>query len=225
MRGNFGGRGWGRCRGGFWPMEFPFGGRFSSVHAQAAPVVGPFQGPPPPSELQPHPQSHEMDTNSEINREEIRMQRRAWRRWMKWNWGVDPCKAWKKEKNEEKTDEEKNEKRQRKAECKAKKEAERAKQAEAAPGEAPPKAEMVARSDIGELGNGLQPPIVGTETVPPVAGEKAKAAGFPEPNGRTLVVGHDEAGVAEPASGAEMSGSEVQDDSSQPPSDIGQIGR
>src|SRR6218665_302539 len=183
MRGNFGGRGWGgwgRCRGGFCPMEFPFGGGFSSVHAQAAPIVSPFQGPPPPSELQPYPQSHEMNTNPEINREEIRMQRRAWRRWMKWNCGVDPCKAWKKEKNEEKTDE-KQEKRQRKAECKAKKEAERAKQAGAEPIE-------------------------------------AKAAESSEPDGWTLVVGHDEAGVAEAASGVEMSGSEVQDDSSQPQS-------
>src|SRR6218665_2272343 len=140
MRGNFGGRGWGlwgRCSGRPCQMGFPFG-EFSSV-----PACGPFQGPPPP---QLNSQSHEMDTDSETNGKEMRMKGRAWRRWMKWNCGVDPCKAWKKEKKEEKTDEEEHEKRERKAVLKAKREAERAKQGESVPGEAPPKADKDSNS-------------------------------------------------------------------------------
>ena len=147
MRGNFGGRGCGglgRCSGGFCQMGFPFGG-FSS-----APACGPFQGSP---SAQLYPQSHEMDINSETNREEMRMQRRAWRRWMKWNCGVDPRKAWKKENKEENEDEEKQDKRERKAERKATREAERAKQAEVAPGEAPPDKDSNSSSTSSDEGD------------------------------------------------------------------------
>src|SRR6218665_290957 len=150
FRGNFGDRGWGgwdgwgRGRGQFCQMGFPFGG-FSS-----APVRGPFQRPRPP---QLYPQSHEMDINSETNREEMRMQRRAWRRWMKWNCGVDPRKAGKKEKKEENEEEEKQDKRERKAERKATREAERAKQAEVAPGEAPPDKDSNSSSTSSDEGD------------------------------------------------------------------------
>lgn len=136
MRGNFGGHGWGRGRGGFCQMGFPFGG-YASAHAQAANAGCAFQGPPPP----PEPQSHEMDTNSET----------------------------------------------------------------------------------GELRSGFQAPGFGVrmETVPSTNGEKAKASGSPEPSGWTLVIGDDEADVAEAASGVEklqVSGPELEKDSAQPPS-------
>lgn len=64
MRGGFGGRGWGRGRGGFCRMGGPFGGHGFNPFAS--------QGPPPPPQdphgQYPHPPPqypHEMDTNSE----------------------------------------------------------------------------------------------------------------------------------------------------------------
>lgn len=105
------------------PCHFPPGGpgHFPSGGPGNFPA-GPGQFPMPPP----------FCSQTATNPEEMRMQRRAWRRWMRnmYCTGKDECKSWKREKKEEKKQEKKERKEERKEERKTRKEKERAERAE-----------------------------------------------------------------------------------------------